>query len=258
MPDPAPSAASPASPAPAPQPPAPRGASAKSSGAAYPESVTRLIDELAKLPGIGRRSAERLAFYILKAPREEALGLARAVSDVKQRVRHCRVCYNLADAPTAHAASGASQMLSPGVSNESGLCSICADDRRDRTQVMVVEQPKDLISLEQAGVYKGVFHVLMGRIAPLEGVRPGDLTIHDLLRRVDDPAANPGATPIREIILALNPSLEGDGTGLYLQDALAAKGVKVTRLARGLPTGSQLEFASKAVLADAIQERREM
>ena len=244
MPDPAPSPPSP--PLPAPTPAASR---PKSSSAAYPESVTRLIDELAKLPGIGRRSAERLAFYILKAPRDEALLLARAVSDVKQRVRHCRVCYNLADSSTPNngEADGAPM-----------LCSICADDRRDRSQVMVVEQPKDLISLEQAGVYRGVYHVLMGRIAPLEGVRAGDLTIHDLLHRADHPASNPGAIPIREIILALNPSLESDGTGLYLQDALARKGVRVTRLARGLPTGSQLEFASKAVLADAIQERREM
>ncbi len=244
MPDPAPTSPGPAR----------RGSSTKSNGAAYPESVTRLIDELAKLPGIGRRSAERLAFYILKAPRDEAMLLARAVSDVKQRVRHCRVCYNLADAPPAQPAPGASQ----DISSEAGLCSICADERRDRSQVMVVEQPKDLISLEQAGVYKGVFHVLMGRIAPLEGVRPGDLTINDLLHRVENPASNPGGAAVREIILALNPSLEGDGTGLYLHDALAAKGLKVTRLARGLPTGSQLEFASKAVLADAIQERRAM
>jgi len=208
---------------------------------AYPESVTRLIDELAKLPGIGRRSAERLAFYLLKAPKEEALNLARALTDVKQRVYHCRVCYNLADIATA-----------------SDLCSICADDRRDRAQVMVVEQPKDLIALEQSGVYKGIYHVLMGRIAPLEGVKAGDLTIHDLLHRVEDPAANAGGVQVREVILALNPSLEGDGTGLYLHDALSRKGVKVTRLARGIPTGSQLEFASKAVLADAIQERKEM
>jgi recombination protein RecR len=205
--------------------------------------VTRLIDELAKLPGIGRRSAERLAFFILKAPKTEALELARAVTDVKQRVRHCRVCYNLAD---------------NGPDASETVCTICADTRRDRSQVMVVEQPRDLISLEQSGVYKGVYHVLMGRIAPLEGVKAGDLTIHDLLRRVKEPGENAGGVPVREVILALNPSLEGDGTGLYLHEALAKAGVKVTRLARGLPTGSQLEFASKAVLADAIQERREM
>lgn len=215
---------------------------------AYPESVTRLIDELAKLPGVGRRSAERLAFYILKAPKAEALELARAVTDVKQRVRHCKVCYNLADSVGGGEADQAG----------GGICSICADDQRERSQVMVVEQPKDLISLEQAGVYKGVYHVIMGRIAPLEGVKAGDLTINDLLHRVDDAAGNAGGIPVREIILALNPSMESDGTGLYLQEALAKKGVKVTRLARGVPTGSQLEFASKAVLADAIQERREM
>jgi recombination protein RecR len=228
-----------------PPPPKPSRAASKPSpgAAAYPESVTRLIDELAKLPGIGRRSAERLAFFILKQPKAEALELARAVTDVKQRVRHCHICYNLADnTPEA----------------ESTLCTICADDRRDRSQVMVVEQPKDLISLELSGAYKGVYHVLMGRIAPLEGVRAGDLTINDLVHRVSDPSANAGGIAVREIILALNPSLEGDGTGLYLQEALAKTGVTVTRLARGVPTGSQLEFASKAVLADAIQGRREM
>src|SRR5262249_8990968 len=152
-------------------------------------------------------------------PKAEALELARAVTDVKQRVRHCRVCYNLADAaaPSADAPE------------QAGLCSICADDRRDRSQVMVVEQPKDLIALEQAGVYKGVYHVLMGRIAPLEGVRAGDLTIHDLLHRVEDPQSNAGGAAVREVILALNPSMESDGTGLYLQEALASKGVKVTR-----------------------------
>jgi recombination protein RecR len=210
---------------------------------AYPESVTRLIDELAKLPGIGRRSAERLAFFLLKAPKTEALELARAVTDVKQRVRHCRVCYNLAD---------------NGPDAAETVCSICADERRDRSKIMVVEQPRDLISLEQSGVYKGVYHVLMGRIAPLEGVKAGDLTIQDLLRRVTDPSANAGGVQVREVILALNPSLEGDGTGLHLHHALGKAGVTVTRLARGLPTGSQLEFASKAVLADAIQERRAM
>lgn len=217
-------------------------ASAKPSGpaSAYPESVTRLIDELAKLPGIGRRSAERLAFYLLKAAKNDALALARAITDVKQRVRHCAVCYNLADDLAQN------------------LCSVCADDRRDRSQVMVVEQPKDLISLEQTGAFKGIYHVLMGRIAPLEGVNPGDLTIHDLLHRINDPSANAGGVPIREVILALNPTLEGDGTGLFLADALQTAGVRMTRLARGLPTGSQLEYASKAVLADAIQERRPM
>lgn len=223
---------------------------ARGNGSAYPESVTRLIDELARLPGIGRRSAERLAFHVLKAPKDEAMALSRAVADVKQKLRHCTVCYNLSDWGTG------SDTRSDG--GQTGLCAICADDRRDRASVMVVEQPKDLISLEQTGAYKGVYHVLMGRIAPLEGVGPGDLTIHDLLRRIDEPAANAGGVRIGEIVLALNPTLEGDGTGLYLAEQLAKRPVKVTRLARGLPTGSQLEYANKAVLADAIHGRRTM
>lgn len=214
----------------------------KAANSGYPESVTRLIEELARLPGIGRRSAERLTFHILKATKPEALALAAAIGDVKQRVRHCHVCYNLMDTASAES---------------HGLCTICAEPERDRASVMVVEQPKDLIALEQTGTFKGLFHVLMGRISPLEGVRPGDLTIADLLGRIDDPAHNLG-TPVREVILALNPTLEGDGTALYLAGELERRGVRVTRLARGLPTGSTLEFASKAVLADAIEGRRPM
>lgn len=121
---------------------------------------------------------------------------------------------------------------------------------------MVVEQPKDLIALEQTGMYKGVYHVLMGRISPLEGVGAGDLTVHDLLDRIDTPSLNAGGVPVQEVVLALNPTMEGDGTALYLQEQLARRNIRVTRLARGLPTGSQLEYASKAVLADAIQGRR--
>lgn len=230
--------------------PAPRSGRSASPTSAYPETVTRLIDEFARLPGIGRRSAERLAFHVLKAPKDDALNLSRAIADVKQRVRHCRICYNLTDwHPGASPSAGA---------GDDGVCRVCADDTRDRSSVMVIEQPKDLIALEQTGAYKGIYHVLMGRIAPLEGVGPGDLTIHDLLRRVDEPALNAGGVRIAEIVLALNPTLEGDGTGLYLGEALARKGVRVTRLARGVPTGSHLEFASKAVLADAILERRSM
>jgi recombination protein RecR len=213
--------------------------------AAYPESVMRLIEELARLPGIGRRSAERLTFHILKAAKPDAVVLARAIADVKDRVHHCIVCYNLMDS-------------SPGGPGEPApVCAICASPDRDRGSIMVVEQPKDLIALEQTGAYKGLYHILMGRISPLEGVKPGDLTIADLLRRVDDPAANLG-TPAREIVLALNPTLEGDGTALYLAQELERRSIHVTRLARGLPTGSTLEFASKAVLADAIQGRKPM
>lgn len=247
----------------APNPPHParsggRAAPAKPvASSAYPESVTRLIDELARLPGIGRRSAERLAFHILKSPAPSALALSRAIEDVKQRVSHCRVCYNLTDvAGPAHGEDGGA----------SRLCAVCAAavhpdgaGRRDAACIMVVEQPKDLIALEQTGTYRGMYHVLMGRISPLDGITAGDLTVSDLLARVEDRtgAGNLG-TPVSEVVLALNPTLEGDGTGLYLAQELEKRGVRVTRLARGLPSGSQLEFASKAVLADAILGRRPM
>jgi recombination protein RecR len=212
---------------PGPNPPAKK-------GLAYPSAVERLIDEFAALPGIGRRSAERLAFYILKSNEPDALRLAQAIHDVKKNIRHCGICWNLSDADT---------------------CSICSDAGRDRTSVLVVEQPKDLIALEQTAMYKGLYHVLMGRISPLEGIGPDDLTVARLAERIKDPATNPGAAPIREVILGLNPTLEGDGTALYLGEALAPLNVKVSRLARGLPSGSQLEYASKAVLADAIHHR---
>lgn len=230
----------------------------------YPESVVRLIDELARLPGIGRRSAERLAFHVLKSPRDEAMGLSKAIADVKQRVRHCRVCYNLAD---ERGAAGSAAGGDGGVGGQAGevLCGICADASRDRSLVMVVEQPKDLISLEQTSMYRGLYHVLMGRISPLENIGPGDVTIGDLLARIEDPTRNAGGVPVREVVLALNPTMEGDGTALYLADRLARAstrgenpGVRVTRLARGLPTGLQLEYASKAVLADAIEGRKPM
>lgn len=197
--------------------------------------VDRLIDEFASLPGIGRRTAERLAFYILKCDEATGMGLARAVADVKRTVRHCRACSNFADGE---------------------WCGVCADPARDRATVLVVEQPKDLIALEQTGMYRGLYHVLMGRLAPLEGIGPSELTLAELLQRVDHPDSNPGGSKVEEVILGLNPTLEGDGTALYLTEALKARGVVITRLARGLPAGSQLEYANKAVLADAIVGRR--
>lgn len=235
---------------------------------AYPESVERLITEFALLPGVGRRSAERLAFHILKTDPADALKLARAIEDVKLRVRHCAVCYNLADRAITDRAI---EVSASETSMPRSLCSICAAAgqaggggvQRDASLVMVVEQPKDLIALEQTGMFKGVYHVLMGRLSPMDGVGPGDLTIADLLRRVADRTANCGigddgapGKPIREIILGLNPTLEADGTALYLSGELEKRAITVTRLARGLPTGSQLEYASKAVLADAIEGRR--
>lgn len=202
-----------------------------------PEPIERLITELSRLPGIGRRSAERMSFHLLKAPREDAERLARAVMDVKDKVRHCAICFNLTD-------------LDP--------CRICASEARDGSIVMVVEQPRDVISLDQTGLFRGVFHVLMGQIDALGGVEPADLTIAALLERVDDPARNCRRVPVREVILGLNPTLEGDSTALYLADELTSRGIAVTRLARGLPSGSQLEYASAAVLADAIEGRHRL
>jgi recombination protein RecR len=195
----------------------------------YSETIERLVELLGRLPGIGARSAERLAFHILKSSRDEALELAEAIRAVKLNVHPCKVCCNLC---------------------EQELCSICADVRRDHAVICVVEQPKDLLALESAGVYRGVYHVLMGRISPLKDVAADDLTIDALVDRVR-------AGGIREVILATNPDVEGDGTSLHVSSLLAPTGVKITRPARGLPAGSQIEYASKSVLSDAIKERRE-
>ncbi|MFM1889735.1 MAG: recombination mediator RecR [Phycisphaerales bacterium] len=204
---------------------------------AYPESVVRLIEEFSKLPGIGRRSAERLAFHVLKSTREEAKRLSVAIDDVKRLVKHCAVCWNLTDE-------------SP--------CRICGDPRRDASTILVVEQPKDLIALEQTGMFRGVYHVLLGRLDPLDGVGAESLTVAALLDRIDEPARNAQGAAVAEVILGLNPDMEGDGTALHLADLVAKRGVRVSRLARGLPTGSQIEFASRAMLADAIAERKSM
>jgi recombination protein RecR len=204
---------------------------------AQPEPVTRLVHELSQLPGVGRRTAERLAFHLLKADREDAMRLSKAISDVKTDVRHCGVCWNLTD---------------------DDPCAICCDTRRDASMVMVVEQPKDLWNLEQTGMFHGVYHILMGRLSPLEGVGADSLTVNDLLRRISDPTKNAQGVKVTEVILALNPDMEGDSTGLFLADPLQSLGVNVTRLARGLPAGSQIEFANRAALADAIAGRRRM
>lgn len=190
------------------------------------------MNELARLPGIGVRSAERIAFHLLKQPAPEALKLANAINDVKTRIKHCSICYNL---------------------TEQDPCSICADPSRDQAVVCVVEQPKDLLALEATGLYRGVYHVLLGRIAPLEDMEPGDLTIEPLLQRLAGGA-------IREVIMGTNPTLEGDGTALYLQNLIAARfpNVQLTRLARGLPAGSNIEYANKNILADAISGRQKM
>jgi len=190
----------------------------------------RLVDALQRLPGIGKRSAERIAFHLVKQPPDEAAGLAEAIRDFTQNLQVCSIC---------------------GHVTESDPCPICADDQRDHQTVMVVEQPSDVATIEQAGLYTGVYHVLMGRLAPLEGIGPGELNVDRLLKRVHEAG-------VTEAILGTNPTLEGDGTAMYLADELQKKGVNVTRLARGLPTGAHLEQVSKTVLSDALQGRQGM
>ncbi len=203
----------------------------------YPEPVDRLIAEFARLPGIGRRSAERLALHVLKEDEASALGLAKAIHDVKRSVHHCAICYNLSD---------------------SDRCAICQAPERDRGVVLVVEQPRDLIALEQTGAFKGVYHVLLGRLSPLDGIGPGEITAGDLVARVEHAERNAGGESVREVVLGLNPTLEGDGTALYLTQEIrrTAPGVRITRLARGLASGGTLEMSNRAVLSDAIMERR--
>ena len=195
---------------------------------AYTETLNRLIEEFTKLPGIGPKSAERLAFYVLKADSKEAMHLAQAISDVKTKIKRCKTCYNLA---------------------EDDVCNICADQRRDKSLMCIVEQPKDIVSLEQTGACKWVYHVLGGHIAPLEGLEPEDLTIDKLVERVR-------AGGVSEIIMATNPNMAGDGTALYISSLLKQTGVKITRLARGLPSGTTIEFASGKILNDAIIGRQ--
>ena len=209
----------------------------KGSSSAYPAAVRELIEQLSRLPGIGTRSAERLAFHVLKSDMESAMALSSAIALVKQTVRHCRVCYNLCDGE---------------------ICSICSHPERDRGVVLVVEQPKDLIALEQTGMYRGLYHVLMGRLSPLDGIGPEDLTVSHLFDRVRDSVDGGDNHRIHEVVLGLNPTVEGDGTALYLASELKGMGVSVSRLARGLPSGGALEYANKAVLADAILGRQSM
>jgi len=195
-----------------------------------PTAFARLIDRLCELPGIGKRSAERIAFHLIKQPPENAHALAEAIRDFTQNLYVCSQC---------------------GHVTESDPCPICQDPQRDHATVLVVEQPSDVTTLEQTGLYNGLYHVLMGRLAPLEGIGPGELNIQGLMRRVDEAG-------LREAILGTNPTLEGDGTAMYLAQELERRGVNVTRLARGLPTGSDLTQASKAVLSDALQGRQHM
>jgi recombination protein RecR len=191
--------------------------------------VSRLMDELAKLPGVGRKSAERMAYHIMRAPADDAMALAEAVREVRERVRACRLCGSFA---------------------EESMCPVCSDRSRDAGTVCVVEMPQDVAQIEKTGDYRGLYHVLMGRLSPLEDVGPKDIRVRELLARV-------GKGGVREVILATNPTAEGDATAAYLEKALRGQGVRVTRPARGLPAGSAIEFVDSGILGEAIRARRE-
>jgi len=190
--------------------------------------VQDLIDELGRMPGIGPKSAQRIAFHLLKLPREDALRLAAAVVEMKDRVAFCDTCFNIAEGPE---------------------CGICADSRRDPQVLAVVEEPKDIVALERTGEFRGRYHVLQGAINPLEGVGPDQLKVKELLTRV-------GASEIDEIILCTNPNIEGEATAMYLVRLLSPLGVKVTRIASGLPVGGDLEYADELTLGRALEGRR--
>ncbi len=195
----------------------------------YTESFQQLMGLLTRMPGVGERTAERLAYHVLRLSREEALQLADAIRDVKERIKQCSVCYHF---------------------SESDPCPICSDPGRDRSTVCVVEQSKDVVAMEKTG-YRGLYHVLCGRLAPLEGMEPKDLTVDGLLERLS-------SGEVEEVILACNADMEGEATALFVREALEAMPVEITRLARGLPSGSQLQYANASVLADALEGRRRM
>lgn len=194
------------------------------------QSVTELIEQLGKLPGIGKKTAERLAYHLLRVHVSEAIALADSIRCVRENVRYCSVCFNLA---------------------EGEQCTICQDQRRDPTLLCIVEQPRDLIALEQSAVYRGRYHVLLGRIAPLDGIGPDQLTIEALVERVRH-------GNFREVIMATNPNVEGDGTALFISNRLAEFPIQLTRLARGVTSGSVLEFTNKEILADAMNGRQKL
>ncbi|MBN1484719.1 MAG: recombination protein RecR [Chloroflexia bacterium] len=195
-----------------------------------PRVVARLVEELIKLPGIGPKSASRLAYYLLHAPEEQVRDLAESLLEMKERIVLCSRCFNI---------------------TEQDPCPICADENRDQSRICVVEQPLDVIALERTDRYRGLYHVLHGALSPVEGIGPEDLHIGELFTRVR-------LQPVEEIILATNPNLEGDATAMYLSQQLIPLGVRVTRLAHGLPMGGDLEYADEITLSRALEGRREM
>ena len=196
----------------------------------YARPLLRLLEALEKLPGVGPRSAERMAFYLLRTSREEARQLAQAIGDAKERLRFCEACFNL---------------------SEDARCPICEDASRDPSILCVVEEPKDVLAIEKTGAYRGLYHVLLGAIAPLDGIGPELLKVDELLRRVDEGVA-------QEIILATDADKDGETTAAYLAKLLRPKPVKITRIASGIPVGSHLEYADHATLSRALEGRREL
>ena len=203
----------------------------------YPRPVQDLIDELGRLPGVGPKSAQRIAFHLLKLPIEDATRLARSITQVKERVVFCNRCWNVAETGD-----------DGGAGSE---CGICRNPDRDATLVCVVEEPRDVIAIEKTQEYKGRYHVLQGAIKPIEGIGPDQLKVKELLARLD-------AEPISEVILCTNPNIEGDATAMYLARLLGPLGVKVTRLASGLPVGGDLEYADELTLGRALEGRRDL
>ncbi len=196
----------------------------------YPEPVARLIDALQRLPGIGPKTAQRLTFFLLKRPTDEVRELSEALLAVKERIVYCRVCFNVTDQDP---------------------CRICADPARDSGLLCIIEEPNDLLAMERTGEYRGRYHVLLGALSPLDGIGPEDLKIRELLARLD-------AGGTTEVILATNPNVEGEATALYLAKLLRPLGMRVTRIARGLPVGGDLEYADQVTLSKALEGRREI
>ena len=196
----------------------------------YPKPLAKLVGALEKLPGIGPKSAQRMAFYLLSASDEEARALTEAIAEVKEKITQCKVCYNFADQE---------------------VCDVCTSDKRDKTTICVVAEPRDVIAMEKTNEYKGMYHVLQGVISPMDGIGPDMLRIRELQQRVVNDS-------IKEIILATNPTIEGDTTAMYLSGILKPLGVKVTRIAHGMPVGGDLDYADQATLIRALEWRREI
>lgn len=196
----------------------------------FPEPLERLIHELSRLPTIGRKSAQRLAFQLLKSPAEQPQRLADALQHLHERVHFCRQCFYI---------------------TEADICAICRDPDRDQTQICVVEEPMDVASFERTASYRGLYHVLLGRLSPLQGVMPEDLKIDELMKRVSRPDS-----AVKEVILATNPNVDGDATALYLGRLLEPRGIQTTRLGLGLPIGSSLEYADELTLQKAFESRK--